>query len=219
MTSVGASSIRYVIGLLMSVGFNVGLVVSLAELDRPAVDEDEHDQHRVRPSVVPPPPPPPTAAAAASTPAATPLPAAPPAPNLDLPDPGLPSDGLTLALNPLKDIGLGAFEGLGTDRGLAPRSDDREPDVPPQLTVMPDLTQFFPQAALRRKLSGRSIVAVRVGTDGRVVAADVLRSEPPGIFERAAARAARSFRFIPARKKGRAVAARTRLELKWQLRN
>ena len=208
--------VRYALGVALSAACNAGLIFGLARLDRPVQDEDHHAAHRVRPSVVKPPPPTDTAADAPATEAApTPLPATPPSPQLDLPAPGNLVDGPSLAGDGLQDIGLDGLEGL-TARGgpAAPPG----PERPPQLTAPPDLAGFYPKAARRRNLGGRSIVAIDVDARGRVVAAEVLRSEPPGIFERAAVRAARTFRFEPAERGGKPVAARTRLELKWQPR-
>lgn len=216
MTVTGPIVFRYAIGLAMSVAFNLGLIVTLAELGQPQSTEDAHDAHGVAPSVVEPPPPitPTTPAAAQPTPA-TALPASPPAPNLDLPAPAELSDGPALQWGGLDNLGLQGLDTLSSRAGLEPVTEG--PEEPPQLAVPPDLTRFYPQAARRRKLGGRTIVALAIDAKGRVVEVNVLRSEPPGLFERAAERAARTFRFTPAQREGRAVAARTRLELKWQL--
>lgn len=210
------SVVRYSVGLVLSAAFNLGLVASLAELDRPTAEEDTHTAHRVAPSVVPPPPPPaPSTSNPTAAPSPTALPAAPPAPALDLPaladlgmGPGIPLDGLEgIGLDGLEDVPLGAA------------TPPAAPDQPPQLASPPDTARFYPREAQRRRISGRTILRLEVGADGHVRSAEVLRSEPPGIFERNAVRAAMTFRFIPAQKKGRPVGARTRMEIKWQPRN
>ena len=214
------SIVRIGASVALSGAFNVALIVSLAELDRPADDDDAHDPHRVAPSVIEPPPPPATKTAASpDTNSATPLPDSPPAPALDLPDPTDVGDGPSLAWGALDDVGLGDLDALALGRSAARVPKKPTSDQPPRMTIPPDLTNFYPSDARRRRLSGRSIVAVQVGADGRVRSARILRSEPPGVFDRAAVRAARSFTFEPAQRAGQAVAGRTRVELKWRLRN
>jgi protein TonB len=56
----------------------------------------------------------------------------------------------------------------------------------------------FPEAALRRRLEGEVEVLLTVAPDGGVEAVEVLRAEPPGVFEREAVLAARRWRYAPA---------------------
>ncbi|WP_461061037.1 energy transducer TonB [Silanimonas algicola] len=56
----------------------------------------------------------------------------------------------------------------------------------------------FPEAAARRRLEGEVEVAVRIGADGRVEAVDVVRADPPGVFDREAVLAVRRWRYAPA---------------------
>ena len=212
--------VRYGFGLIVSVVFNLALVVGLAELGRPDDDADRHNAHAVAPSVVEPPPPEtPSPSASPSPAAAQPIPSSPLAPTLDLPAPAALTDGPGLAWGALDGVGLGDLSRLGGDAVPSAAPDSTGPDTPPRMTVPPDLERFYPAAARERRLGGRTIVAVTVDRGGRVIAAQVLRSEPPGIFERAAERAARAFRFTPAQRGGRAIVAQTRLELKWQPRS
>ncbi len=215
MSAPWLASARYAAGFALSAAFNVGLVISLAELARPADRPDDHQPHAVAPSVVEPPPEPAASASPAPSESATPLPSAPAAPRLDLPAAPNLGSGPALAWGDLDDVGLGSLDEWTPGPVVDPRPS--APDRPPQLTVPPDLTRFYPQDARRRKLEGRTIVGLTVDTAGRVVAVEVLMSEPPGVFDRAAARAAKSFRFEPATKAGRPSLAETRLELKWQL--
>ena len=211
--------VRYGAGLLVSAVFNLGLVISLAELGRPPLPDDDHDAHRVRPSVVEPPPEATPETPVAPQSAATPLPSSPVAPTLDLPNLGDVGDGPALDWGDLDDVGLTGFDGLGLTAAPSPDVESTAPDEPPQVTVPPDLARFYPQAARRRGIGGRSIVAVDVDVQGRVTRAEVLRSDPPALFDDAAIRAARAFRFLPAKKRGKPVPARTRLELRWQPRS
>ena len=214
------TALRYAAGMTLSAVFNLGLVISLAELGRPETPDDTHAPHGVAPSVVAPPPPEPLSTATGAPPtAAQPLPTAPPAPSLDLPAPTELTTGPALAWGDLDDVGLGALDGWTPNTAVDTDPAIATPDEPPQLTVPPDLTRFYPDDARRRRLQGRTILGLTIDPSGRVIGAEVLRSDPPGIFERAAERAARSFRFEPARRAGRPTIATTRLELKWQLPN
>ena len=216
----GVTLVRYGVAVALSAAVNVGLVVSLAELARPATPEDPHQPHGVAPSVVAPPPPPETISRdVTAPPTAAALPAAPPAPNLDLPAPTELTNGPALAWGDLDDVGLGDLDGFASLTAGAQTTAPAPPDEAPQLTVPPDLARFYPAEARRRKLQGRTILGLTIDPSGRVIGVDVLRSDPPGIFERAASKAARSFRFQPGRRAGRAILATTRLELKWQLPN
>ncbi len=214
----GHAFLRYGGGLILSAALNAAVIYSLAQLDKTTIPDDDHEPHRVRPSVVKPPPPPPTdARVPASAGRANPvLPARPLMPSIELP--ALP-DSLGLAnllSDGLDDVGLGDFTFEPAAESIG--APDAAADEPPQLTVPPDLTRFYPESARRRGLGGRSIVRVKVDATGRVVSAQVLSSEPQGLFDRAAVEAATRFTFSPARRGGRPVPGQTRLELKWRPR-
>lgn len=210
-------ALRYVVAFAMSSGLNVGLVVTLAELDAPPKVEDPHEDHLVRPSVVEPPEPPNDVARSEATAARpTPLPSAPELPEFPLP--GLPDLGSGAALRGPGLAGLG-LEGIGSgfEAGLHPQERDSNGSrTPPQLASSPDLARFYPRAARRRGLGGRSMVEIEVGPDGRVRSVRILRSEPPGLFDDAAVRAAKSLRFEPAHGSEGEVAGVVRLELGWK---
>lgn len=200
-----------------SMALNAGLVMTLAELDAPDETEDAHEAHRIRPSVVPPPereaelaPTPPSSSAVAA------LPEAPPLPSIELPGPTLSGEGPQLAWSRADDFGLSDLEALGA-LGRPRNSMQRSaPDRPPQLSVPPDLARFYPRSAQRRGLGGRTLLALEVGADGRVIAIEVLLSEPPGVFDEAAKRAATSLVFEPAEVGGKPVSGETRLDLHWK---
>lgn len=90
-------------------------------------------------------------------------------------------------------------------------------DCGPQLREPPDLAAFYPPAARAGGVTGVSTVWLTVDAAGRVAAAEVRESDPPGVFEAAAARLARSLRFVPARRDGRDIAVRTRVKFVWRL--
>ena len=62
----------------------------------------------------------------------------------------------------------------------------------------------FPEAAQRRRLEGEVELLLTIAADGSVEGVDVLRAEPPGVFDREAVLAARRWRYAPA--EGRSTA-------------
>ncbi len=90
-------------------------------------------------------------------------------------------------------------------------------DGGPSLLRPPDLARYYPRRALMRRVTGKTAVRVTVDADGRVTAASVLGSTPAGVFETAAKRVARTFRFRPAVRDGQPVAATVSMNLVWRL--
>lgn len=87
----------------------------------------------------------------------------------------------------------------------------RELDVRPG--IMTRTEPEYPEAAARRFLSGRVVVRLYIGEDGKVEKVDVVSAEPPGYFEDAAVRAFRAARFSPGMKDGRPVRVQMTLEV------
>ncbi len=87
----------------------------------------------------------------------------------------------------------------------------------PVLLQPPDLSEYYPRRARRRGITGRTTVRLTVSADGRVIDAAVLRSTPPGVFETAAGRVARTLRFRPALRAGRPVASVISVNMIWRL--
>lgn len=56
----------------------------------------------------------------------------------------------------------------------------------------------FPESALRRRLEGEVEVAVTIRPDGTVASVEVVRADPPGVFDREAVLAVRRWRYAPA---------------------
>ena len=65
----------------------------------------------------------------------------------------------------------------------------------------------YPSWARNKGIEGFVVLRLFVGAEGTVSKVEVIRSQPPGVFDAAALRAARSYRFAPARKRGRRVKA------------
>ena len=80
---------------------------------------------------------------------------------------------------------------------------------PPQFIGGADLV--YPEAARANGVEGRVVVRYDVTAQGKVVNAVVQASEPPGVFDHAALRAVRSWRFRPGVERGQAIAASGRV--------
>jgi protein TonB len=63
----------------------------------------------------------------------------------------------------------------------------------------------YPQLAYRRRLAGWVEIRFTVNTDGRVSNAEVIRSDPPRMFDREATRAVEQWQFEPALRDGEPV--------------
>jgi len=65
----------------------------------------------------------------------------------------------------------------------------------------------YPPAARGKGVTGEVLLRVRIGAGGAVEEVLITRADPPGVFEEAAQRAVRSWRFEPAFVKGKTVAS------------
>lgn len=78
-------------------------------------------------------------------------------------------------------------------------------DDPPSFRnrVVPE----YPERARQREIEGRVLVSVLVGVDGRVKAAQILESNPPGVFDDVVLAAVNQSSFAPASYRGSPVEA------------
>ncbi len=63
----------------------------------------------------------------------------------------------------------------------------------------------YPAAAAKKRIKGYVVVNLLIGKDGSVELAKVIASNPAGVFDQAALRGVRSWRFAPAKYKGNPV--------------
>jgi len=77
---------------------------------------------------------------------------------------------------------------------------------------------IYPYAARRRGLEGWVAIRLMVDQSGRVEKVEILQAEPEKVFEAAVIRAARQWRFRPARQQGRPVAAAYRTVVRFELK-
>jgi TonB family protein len=72
---------------------------------------------------------------------------------------------------------------------------EEAPELIPETLVKPE----YPPLALKERVEGKVILQVVIDEDGNVVEAEVLFAQPPGIFEEAAIRAIKQWKFKPAK--------------------
>ena len=88
-------------------------------------------------------------------------------------------------------------------------------DEPPR--VVSRVAPEYPAAAERQGVEGHVVLRLRVSASGFVEQVRVVGAEPPGVFEAAAERAVRRYRFLPARYRGQPVAVLCRQKLIFRL--
>ena len=86
--------------------------------------------------------------------------------------------------------------------GTAPARQRAKQTGPRQLN---DVAPNFPHIAIDRRLEGHVVVRYTITKEGRVRDSEVVESEPPGIFDRAALSAVRRYRFEPVTEDGEPV--------------
>jgi protein TonB len=135
-------------------------------------------------------------------------------PSLDLPTLGPVSDLALPALGvPPGDIILP----LALPAVPSPGNGELAFDTPPERIGDFDLDRFYPRLAKQRGITGSTRVRLHISDGGRVVSVEILSSDPPGVFEQAAERLARSLSFHPATRAGQAVATQQDTIIAWTL--
>ncbi len=89
----------------------------------------------------------------------------------------------------------------------------RDVDVHPR--ALREIVPDYPDAADRRRLSGKVRLQLKLEADGRVSDVEVVSAAPPGMFEASALKAFRDVRFVPAQKGGRPVRALVLIEVEY----
>jgi protein TonB len=80
-----------------------------------------------------------------------------------------------------------------------------------------DVLPAYPAQAWQRKVEGWVELELALAASGEVIEIEVVRSEPPRIFDREAIRAAQRWRFEPRRENGVPVATRVRKTVTFRL--
>ena len=110
-------------------------------------------------------------------------------------------------------------------RPAAPTKPVRKPAKPKPIGLTrgpiridpPNLSDYYPRGALRRRITGVTTVELVIDKTGRVTNITILASTPAGVFENAARRHAQASRFQPALQNGQSVRALVRYNIKWKL--
>lgn len=213
---------RASIAVLASAAANLGLALALAGAEGGADPSAAPAPSRVPLQVVelPPPPPPPPVEQPPSAEVSAPRIAPSALPPIELPPVGA-GDLAGLSV-PRADESLYRFElPLGVPayarEARGERLEAAEGAEPPRLLHPPDLARHYPLAAKRLGVTGRTVLRLDIDARGSVQGLEVLKSEPAGVFERAAEGAAKRLRYRPAIAGGRPRGAKVRVELVWHL--
>lgn len=105
------------------------------------------------------------------------------------------------------DGGSGVY--LGPSSTFAPL----DGGIAPTMMLEPQ----YPRNALLKGIEGEVEVAFTVLPDGRVGDVEIVRAEPPGVFDQAVRRAVLSWQFLPRRVNGEPVSTRVRQVLEFRL--
>jgi len=109
---------------------------------------------------------------------------------------------------------VGGGGGFGTDASSLVK-DKTAINRPPRLAMKGSLE--YPSEARQRSISGFVILKILVGSNGSVESLEVEESEPKGIFDQAALKSVKGWKFEPAIVKGQTVAAWTSQRIKFEL--
>lgn len=207
-------------------------IFSLLPLIRTVSTAERSDELIVRSvEIIPLPPPPPLPEPEEPPPEPPPeTPTLPvPVPELDPPaQPPRPLETLPLAMDfAMTDLAGDFTIDFQIEPGIAPPADLRtpQPPAPPPETGTPDTPPrpilqeepVFPRAAYSRRIEGYADMEFTVRTDGTTEDIRVVNAEPKGFFESASQRAVRRWRFEPARRNGKPVAARMQVRLRFEI--
>jgi protein TonB len=204
--------VRHLVGAASSLTGTVGvfgLVLGMNAMDRgpKAAPEAAPVQFDVPPQQKKPPakkrkPPPPKRQ--------TPPKAPPPTPMLATAVGGLDLAGFGSAAIDLSE-GAGALVGDASDVVMTAETVDALP-VPVAQGAVP-----YPAAARSKGITGHVTVALQIDARGSVTRVDLVDADPPGVFDDAALRAVRGWRFQPATYQGAPVAVRVEQTLRFDL--
>lgn len=128
---------------------------------------------------------------------------------------------------PVLAAGLGGLDlGFGGPRAVEIETRSSVDAGDPVMTadavdVLPEPLQqaapAYPPAARAKGLTGSVTLSLQIDATGRVTDVELVTAQPTGVFDEAALRAARTWRFRPATYGGRAVAVRVEQTLNFDL--
>lgn len=108
--------------------------------------------------------------------------------------------------------------------GVAPRPPPEPPTppspAPPAVAPAPPAHRtpapVYPVAAAAQRIGGKVVLLIDIDAEGRATAVEVERSEPAGVFDKAAVDAAMRWTFSPERKDGKPVPSRVRVPVEFK---
>jgi len=145
------------------------------------------------------------------------LPELPAKPQSETPDPAKPDVSMP---SPDIDIpmGTGGLPYLGDFMKSAPPT--VSPDTPEiDMNVVPTkkIDPVYPPRALRAGIEGTVTVQFTIDKQGNVKDIDIVRAEPPDIFNRAVIQALRRWKFPPATRDGKRIEKRAQQDIRFSL--
>jgi TonB family protein len=90
-------------------------------------------------------------------------------------------------------------------------------DEPPVMIAALDLRRYYPRQAVARDIEGETVIRLVLDANGVITESSILSSTPEGVFEDAALRMAKQFRFRPAQRGGQNVPAIFTQTISWHL--
>ena len=218
LVRLARAAVAGTVAVLMT-GGSLALVSWMNDDLAPARDEDASSGPRTVPLVPPPPPPEQNDAPQDPAPTADAALAAP-SPAVAAPSPAPPQvAGLAPTAGP-GTMALGSLGGGLPSMGTLPGSDLPTTDTPTEVIAARPKSRprpTYPRIAQRQGIEGFVTLRLRIGADGRVEDAVVVKAEPPGVFDDAALQTARRYRFTPARRGTEAVASTLQQTIRFEL--
>jgi protein TonB len=135
----------------------------------------------------------------------------PPTKQVKAPRPKIAVPNIKVPLNIAGGPYIGAFSAASVTPVTAPVSDYAQ--VAPLVRVPPR----YPRSAVRRNIEGVVKVAFTITADGRVSNPRVLSASPPGVFDKAAIKAIKKWKFNPKIVDGQAVEQSAAQEVTFKL--
>jgi TonB family protein len=87
----------------------------------------------------------------------------------------------------------------------------------PELIPVTQVRPEYPAIALKAGLEGKVILQIVIDEEGNVIQADVILAQPPGVFEDAAIKAIRQWKFKPAKQRDKAIKVRMAWPVEFRL--
>jgi protein TonB len=141
------------------------------------------------------------------------------APRAPIPQLAVSLSGVSFGIPPIGSTKLdGAAEELLGDAETALEDvvmNEHAVDVAPQ--AVSRRAPAYPPRARAEGVTGKVLLRLLIGLDGRVIEAEVVESAPQGVFDEAARAAVREWRFAPAQYRGQPVKVWARQRLSFEL--